>query len=82
MSTLNTTLKGQAGATTSFASSLIDGFSAVSANLAARAERRRVHNELSHMSDRDLADIGIGRADIDRVAGYGADPALALSLRR
>lgn len=36
-------------------------------------ERHRVMNELAHLSDRDLADLGITRYDIPRVF----DPAFA-----
>jgi len=70
MSTHTNTLKGRAGAVSHFAEGLIDSFLAVKANLAARAERRRVSAELSRMSDRDLADIGISRGDIPRVSGF------------
>jgi len=82
MNTLNTTFKNQSGVMTHLAGGLAGGFAAVMANLAARVERRRVYSELSAMSDRDLADIGIGRADIGRVAGYSEFPALALGARR
>jgi uncharacterized protein YjiS (DUF1127 family) len=34
---------------------------------------RAVRRELSHLSDRELADIGITRSDIDRVATGQAD---------
>ncbi len=30
-----------------------------------------VRRELSHLSDRELADIGITRSDIDRIASQG-----------
>jgi uncharacterized protein YjiS (DUF1127 family) len=32
-----------------------------------------VRRELSHLSDRELADIGISRSDIDRIATDYAD---------
>jgi len=82
MSTQPNAFKGHAVAANAFASAVIDGFAAVKSNLAARSERRRVYYELSRMSERDLADIGIGRADIARAAGYAEAPALALSARR
>ena len=69
MSTQSTTLKGHAGTTGSFAGAIANGLSNVAAYLALRAERSRVVRELSAMSDRDLADIGIARAEIARVAG-------------
>ncbi|MGD9741308.1 MAG: DUF1127 domain-containing protein [Dongiaceae bacterium] len=40
------------------------------------AVRRQVAHELSELSDRTLADIGIVRADIDRVATVTADQAV------
>ena len=33
-----------------------------------RAQRRQLMRELSSMTDRDLAELGLGRGDIDRVA--------------
>ncbi len=35
---------------------------------AERAQRRQLMRELSSMTDRDLAELGLGRGDIDRVA--------------
>jgi len=61
---------------------LAEGFATVKSNFLASRERRRVYGELSRMSDRDLADIGIGRGEIAGVAGYTEVPALALSARR
>ena len=37
-----------------------------------RAEYARVHNELSALSDRDLADIGLSRSTITDVAAEAA----------
>jgi len=37
-----------------------------------RAERNRIHTELSAMSDRDLADIRVSRYDIPAIAEEGA----------
>jgi uncharacterized protein YjiS (DUF1127 family) len=36
------------------------------------SERRRVYKELSALTDRDLSDIGISRADISRIAREAA----------
>ena len=33
-----------------------------------RAKRTQLMRELNSMTDRDLADLGLGRADIDRIA--------------
>ena len=59
-------------------SNLFERFAAFRAATVARAvqarEFRRVYNELSGMSDRDLADIGISRGMIRSIAyeaGYG-----------
>ena len=40
---------------------------ALAARLSAYRERRAVLNELTQLSDRDLADIGLSRADLHRV---------------
>ncbi len=48
-------------------------FKAVSAKLAAHVEYRRTYDVLSAMTDRELDDIGIARADIAAVA-RGVDP--------
>jgi uncharacterized protein YjiS (DUF1127 family) len=82
MSTHTSALKGHTVAAETFTTAVIDGFAAIKASLTARAERARVARELSAMSDRDLSDIGIGRADIMRVAGYEATPEMALAARR
>ena len=39
----------------------------VRSHLALRRERARLHTELSHCSDRELADMNISRADIDHM---------------
>jgi len=72
MSTHTSALKGHTVAAETFTTAVIDGFAAIRASLAARSERSRAYRELSSMSDRELADIGIGRSDISRVAGYEA----------
>jgi len=82
MSTHTRALKGHTVAAETFTTAVIDGFAAIKASLAARSERARVVRELSAMSERELADIGIGRADIFRVAGYGETPELVLAARR
>ncbi|MCB1407901.1 MAG: DUF1127 domain-containing protein [Rhodobacteraceae bacterium] len=41
-------------------------------NARRHAEYRRVHDELAGLSDRDLADIGVGRSDIDGIARRAA----------
>ena len=81
MNTLHITQKSRAGALTSFAETFAEGFAAVKANVAAGFERRRVFAELSRMSERDLADIGIGRGDISRIAGSAELP-LTIAARR
>ncbi len=40
------------------------GFAAVARKIAAHAERRAVLEELSRLSDRELADIGLTRGDL------------------
>jgi uncharacterized protein YjiS (DUF1127 family) len=40
------------------------GFAALARKIAAHAERRSVLNELSRLSDRELADIGLTRGDL------------------
>lgn len=45
---------------------------AIIAPLRQRAEYNRVYNELARCSDRDLADIGIARSDIPRIAREGS----------
>ncbi len=40
----------------------------LSERLAASAERRQIMRELESMNDRDLADLGIDRADFHRIA--------------
>ena len=75
-------MRSRAGAMTQFAESFSGGISAISGFLAARSERRRVYHELSNLSDRDLADIGIDRSDVPRIAGFTDLPALTLLARR
>jgi uncharacterized protein YjiS (DUF1127 family) len=70
MSTFSNTIKAQTATPSSVVAMIAGGAAAVASNLAARAERARVYGELSRMSDRDLADIGVSRADVARVAGY------------
>lgn len=41
--------------------------------LATWREHRRVIKELNALTDKELADIGINRADIDRLVWLGAD---------
>lgn len=82
MSTQTSALKGHTVAAETFTTAVIDGFAAIRAGLAARSERYRVYRELAGMSERELADIGIGRADISRVAGYREGPELTLAARR
>ena len=56
----------------SFTEMVADGFTMVAASIAARAARTRAARELGQLSDRDLADIGIVRSDIPRVASLAA----------
>ena len=70
MSTYTNTIKAEPATNASVAAMIASGIAAVASNLAARTERARVYAELSRMSDRDLADIGVSRADVARVAGY------------
>ena len=42
------------------------------ARMARRAEFNRVYGELIRMTDRELNDIGIGRADINTIARQAA----------
>jgi len=39
-------------------------------------EHRRVIKELNRLTDRELADIGISRADIDRLVWLGEDKSM------
>ena len=80
MSTYTNALKGQAAGTTSFIGAIVGGLSNAKANLAAWSERSRVYRELSRMSDRELADIGIGRSDIEHVAGYSDFPSISTNI--
>ena len=75
-------MKSRAGAMSFVAEGFSNRFSAIRAQLSARAERRRVYAELSAMSDRDLADIGVNRGEVPRIAGFTDFPALALIARR
>jgi uncharacterized protein YjiS (DUF1127 family) len=70
MSTLTNTVTGRDAGPASFTSALANRFAAAASAVSARIERARVYGELSRMSDRDLADIGVSRADIAQVAGY------------
>ena len=54
------------------ASRFADFRQGVSQARARRAEYNRVHAELSYMSDRDLADIGISRVSIRDIAREAA----------
>ena len=82
MSTQTALLRSRAGAMTQFAETFAGGISAIAGYLAAQVERRRVYHELSSLSDRDLADIGISRGDVPRIAGFAGMPALTLLSRR
>ena len=42
--------------------------SGLDARKAARAKHAQLMRELNSMTDRDLADLGLGRGDIDRIA--------------
>ncbi len=57
--------------------SLADRISGVLALVKVQVARRAVFNqtvrELAQLSDRELADLGIARADIGRVAWHGRD---------
>ena len=52
--------------------SLHSAIAAIVAPLRRRAEFHRIYNELARCSDRDLADIGIARSDIARIAREGS----------
>ena len=82
MSMTHTAMQSRAGAMTVVAEGFSDRFNAIRGYLSARAERRRVLAELSNLSDRDLADIGVNRADVPRIAGFGDYPALSVIARR
>ena len=58
------TTYGSASATSRFASS----FNAIIASIVAWNDARVTRNTLSGLTDRELADIGLSRADIDTVA--------------
>ena len=77
-----TTMNSRAGAMTFVAAGFSDRFIAITGYLAARAERRRVFAELNNLSDRDLEDIGVTRADVPRIAGYTDVSALSVFARR
>lgn len=76
MSTHTALMRSRAGAMTQFAEGLAGGLTAVVGFVSERAERVRVYRELSGLSDRDLADIGITRTDIERIAGLVGSPEL------
>ncbi len=76
MSTSTALMRSRAGAMTQFAEGLSMGLLAVSGFVAERAERARVYRELSNLTDRDLADIGIDRHDLPRIAGLTGSPEL------
>jgi len=63
-------------ATRSAQMSFSDRFAALAAGLKNQIARRRVFNqtlfELSHLSDRDLSDLGLSRANITDVAREAA----------
>lgn len=66
--------------TQSFSASLGQRFNAFRTQLIEAAQRRKMYrttvDELSALSNRDLADLGLGRADIRRVAleaAYGSE---------
>jgi uncharacterized protein YjiS (DUF1127 family) len=69
MSTTTALMRSRAGAMTQFAETFAGGLAATLAYLSKQAESRRVYRELSGLSDRDLADIGISRSDVPRIAG-------------
>ena len=76
MSTSTALMRTRAGAMTQCAEGLSSGLMAFSGLVSERAERTRVYRELSALSDRDLADIGIGRHDVSRIAGLAGSPEL------
>jgi uncharacterized protein YjiS (DUF1127 family) len=76
MSTQTALMRSRAGAMTQFAENLTLGVSAIGGFIAARAERARVYHELSNLSDRDLADIGIARHEVPRIADLAQFPEL------
>jgi uncharacterized protein YjiS (DUF1127 family) len=43
-------------------------FTSIARLYSARKRHEAVRRELSHLTDRELADIGITRSDIDRIA--------------
>lgn len=53
------------------------GFAALRARISLALQCRRIeeqtHRELSSLSDRDLADLGIARCDIERIARDAAE---------
>ena len=82
MTTSTELLNSRFGTMAHIGAGLSGRVSGLLANLAARAERRRVYAALSRLSDRELDDIGIGRADVPRIAGFTGMPALTLLARR
>lgn len=51
---------------------ILDAFAELGAFAARRREYKRVYNELVNLSDRDLADLGIGRYMIADIAAQAA----------
>ena len=82
MSTSINIMRSRAGAMTQIGESLSNRVASIAAYLAARAERNRVYAELSRLSDRDLADIGISRGEVPRVAGFSDAMAPSLFTNR
>ena len=68
----------EAGQTTSRPNGLFARLRAVVAHLASLPQRRAVLDELSTLTDRELADIGLNRGELGRVF----DPRFAQARRR
>lgn len=66
MSTINEALRGRAGVMAVAFSAAAVGLSRLHERASRRREQRRVVAELSRLSDRELLDIGLSRADLPR----------------
>lgn len=69
MAAFATTRPAPFGAITAYA--FVQGFTSVAERMQAWNDARRTRAALSNLSDWELADIGLSRADIDRIARGG-----------
>ncbi len=68
----NSLITNRAGVMVAALGGLTEGLMNLTANWGERAERRRVADQLSALSDRELADIGLSRGDIPSVTIWGS----------